>query len=1051
MKPLRLTMQAFGSYVNPAPIDFQKPDQNLFLITGDTGSGKTTIFDAIVFALYGEASSGTNKKDGLELQSQFAELSLKPFVELIFSEGPDDREIYQIRRVPRHLRPLKRGNGQTEEKETVSLILPDGTEYAQNKKETDQKIQEIIGLTKNQFMQVVMIAQGEFMKLLREKTDTKKQIFRKLFHTEIYQKLVDILAYRRKRQEEKIQEIQVRYRTEAGHIEVPETLKLQQENQTLLSLIERINRAEKCAVTDMEQLVEELDAFCNRIKEAEQQAQEEQNQTENVRRQLQTQFDQAKDLLHAFGQLEQAVRKKKICEAQTEEIDRNRMLIRQIRQTCRLSELWELQDQMQRKILDSKQTLNEQRKRLPGVQAEAVKAKEQEHSALQEQNQILQEWTKISQQAAQEKERLRNLKETEECLKQKSHEQEDLHQQEKQLQDQWKQVQEQKTKWQEQLQEMPQKQTERLDAVMRKQQFAIGLELLEEYVKAQKLCSRRQESLKQAQKKYQQASAEYQKKHGEYERMRQAFLNMQAGLLAREELKPGQPCPVCGSLEHPDPCRLDEEDENNKCQQEALSAEAQVMYAKCQEAEHAGQERREKLFSKVQELNFAGELSDVSGIELFLKQGDRNLQEQIQELDRWIQNAEIIRKKLDAAEQTEQDLKENQETMQQKMQSLEQELEVSRQNLARLEQEKIYDTEAQAEEALRLADQKRKAAKQNYEQAQKTFASVTALETEITTLISRCEQEIPLQEAEVQERTRQYQQELQKSGMDEENWQQIRRQYRPEQAEEMEHQVEDYDKNRMEAEQTIEAMEQIIRGRQKPEMKQLEEKLKEAQRQAQNALENYRNYQTASRQNQKIYQNLTVQMESRGSLLEDYGRLDHLYRALSGKEPGARMDLETYVPRYSLEQILNAANRRFREMTAGQFALQMYDIEDAGQGRNKGLDLMVYSNVTGKLRDVRTLSGGESFMAALSLALGMADQIQESSSAVCLDVMFIDEGFGSLDEHARNQAVRVLREMAGSAKMIGIISHVTELKQEIEDQLIVTKDEKGSHVRWQIS
>ena len=126
-------------------------------------------------------------------------------------------------------------------------------------------------------------------------------------------------------------------------------------------------------------------------------------------------------------------------------------------------------------------------------------------------------------------------------------------------------------------------------------------------------------------------------------------------------------------------------------------------------------------------------------------------------------------------------------------------------------------------------------------------------------------------------------------------------------------------------------------------------------------------------------------------------------------------------------------------------------LERAGEGKNRGLDLMVYSAVTGKVREVRTLSGGESFMAALSLALGMADQIQASSASVDLDMMFIDEGFGSLDEHSRDQAVRVLKDMASGSRLIGIISHVTELKQEMEDQLIVTKDENGSHIRWQIS
>ena len=180
-------------------------------------------------------------------------------------------------------------------------------------------------------------------------------------------------------------------------------------------------------------------------------------------------------------------------------------------------------------------------------------------------------------------------------------------------------------------------------------------------------------------------------------------------------------------------------------------------------------------------------------------------------------------------------------------------------------------------------------------------------------------------------------------------------------------------------------------------------------------------------------------------------RISALYDLLDGNVSGARMDIETFVQRSYLERILERANRRFEEMSAGQFTLRLRDLDSAGVGKNRGLDLMVLSAVTGKEREVRTLSGGESFMAALSLALGMADQIQESSATVRLDMMFIDEGFGSLDEHSREQAVRVLQEMAGGSRLIGIISHVTELKQEIEDQLIVTKNEEGSHVRWQIS
>ena len=235
-----------------------------------------------------------------------------------------------------------------------------------------------------------------------------------------------------------------------------------------------------------------------------------------------------------------------------------------------------------------------------------------------------------------------------------------------------------------------------------------------------------------------------------------------------------------------------------------------------------------------------------------------------------------------------------------------------------------------------------------------------------------------------------------------------------------------------------------IREQQREAVVNAEQKLKEAEE----VRDRYRN---ALRDDQEVYDSLSTKRENRQKIIEEHTRLNTLYNLTAGNVSGARMDLETYVQRYYLERVLYAANRRFQEMSAGQFELRMYDLEKAGEGRNKGLDLMVYSTVTGKEREVRTLSGGESFMAALSLALGMADQIQESSAAVNLDMMFIDEGFGSLDEHSRNQAVRVLLEMAEGSRLIGIISHVTELKQEIEDQLLVTKNEEGSHVKWQIS
>ena len=263
--------------------------------------------------------------------------------------------------------------------------------------------------------------------------------------------------------------------------------------------------------------------------------------------------------------------------------------------------------------------------------------------------------------------------------------------------------------------------------------------------------------------------------------------------------------------------------------------------------------------------------------------------------------------------------------------------------------------------------------------------------------------------------------------------------------------VDAHGKKKAAAESLYSASKKAIDGREKPVLEELEAAKMSAERRADEALKELEEIRGYYRENTRVYQALKPVMEKRGRIMEEHRKLDDLYNLLGGKVSGGRMDIETFVQRYYLERILYAANRRFQEMSAGQFELRMKDIDKAGVGKNRGLDLMVYSTVTGKEREVRTLSGGEFFMAALSLALGMADQIQESAASVNLDIMFIDEGFGSLDDHSRDKAVRVLQDMANGSKMIGIISHVTELKQEIEDQLIVTKDEDGSHVRWQIS
>ena len=256
MRPKKLVMQAFGSYGKRTEIDFTKPVQNLFLITGDTGAGKTTIFDAIVFALFGEASSGNNKKSGEELQSQFTDFVSEPFVEFTFTErlGSAEEE-FKVKRIPRHKRPYKRGReGFTDEKEKVSLFYADGEEYSQNLKETNAKIEEIVGLTKSQFMQVSMIAQGEFMEVLRG--DDKQAVFRKLFGTEIYKELTAQLKLRSDAKKAELKDFSSKCELLIGAIRLPECV---------IGDYSALNMKKDVDITDIEKAADGLKSLCDEL------------------------------------------------------------------------------------------------------------------------------------------------------------------------------------------------------------------------------------------------------------------------------------------------------------------------------------------------------------------------------------------------------------------------------------------------------------------------------------------------------------------------------------------------------------------------------------------------------------------------------------------------------------------------------------------------------------------------------------------------------------------------------------------------------------------
>lgn len=1082
MRPIQLTLQAFGSYGKKTVIDFTKPDQNLFLITGDTGAGKTTIFDAIVFALYGEASSLINKKNGAELQSQFTEASVEPFVELVFSEksGSENTQ-YTVRRVPRHVRPLKRGTGLKEESGSVSLIMPDGTEYPA--KETDRKLEEIVGLTKNQFMQVAMIAQGEFMALLRAKSDEKKVIFRKLFNTELYQNIVDELARRRKEKEKKISQIKTAWKTEVSHIVVPESevsenaemdpeqngdaSSIQDERRNankLQELKKRILQSERLSLVDMEALLQILEAVCEQMKDRMQQSEAEKGQLYKTYLAKRDGVTQAEQLLERYRELESAEKDLAECEQTEQKVLEWQQLIRQIEDAYDIQMLWQQYRDISEQLEATEKALTESEKVLPEkeVVCEQAAVHLQQAKAVQEKALLdfsevkthvesdLNVFSKIAAARKNVRTACEKVGETEKQVRISEEALSELERNEKQWQKQSEQLSD--TDSQMIILQGKQREIEEIAADFENWQGEEG-----DFLRLKK-------SAEKAEKAYGNAKDRFNAKNAVYIQAYNDFLDAQAGFLA-EKLQPGEPCPVCGSTVHPHPHPA-EKSAMTKEELDALAEnvhelqEAQAEAAQKAGAAKASLEAKEKNCLEIKkrlghkmEAYSRDELCELSseGIKSRIETWQKALADEEKQLQKDAKQLKKFRKCLEDAAEEKEKLIVQKGKAEKHLAEAGAELAAAKAALESTSTSTHYPSEAEAGEALKKAEHIRNTAQEKYQICDKIYQKAKSDKEKTETGIHQYRESLPVLQDKCEKRKAVYTQLMEEKHLPESQWQSVTGSYKKTDRQQLEENIRQYHEKLSAAGKQKETAGAAIDGREKPDMEKLVDMQNAAETAFQAAQKVFETYTENYRANQSVRMSLMPKMTERSKIMEEHRRLDDLYNLLAGKVTGSRMDIETYVQRYYLERILYAANRRFLEMSAGQFELRMCDMTKAGEGRNRGLDLMVYSNVTGKEREVRTLSGGESFMAALSLALGMADQIQQSSSAIHLDMMFIDEGFGSLDSHSRDQAVRVLQQMAGGSKLIGIISHVTELKQEIEDQLIVSKDEEGSTVKWQIS
>lgn len=1065
MKPILLTMQAFGSYGEKTEIDFQKGG-DFFLISGDTGSGKSTIFDAMMFALYGEVSTNGSGKEN-ELLSQFVDVrNDKPLVSLVFTAHQHGQEeTYKITRTPRHIRPAKRtGAKQQEEGETAELLMPDGSQYPGKLSETNRKIEELVGLTADQFRKVVMIAQGEFMDFLRAGSKEKTELLRDLLKTDYYYQLGERLKTLAKEKNTAAKTQRANMSFFAGRA-VTEGLP-EEDTQALEAAKGTVITAKELQPEQVDALVDVLSGVCARLQLQQGELAQQQTAAQKDRDECMKRIEAAKPLMDRFEELESAEKTLQECAAQAAEIEEKRGLIGKIRDAWAIEPKYQRMKDAQKALTDAQRELAAKQQELPQLKQTAADAAALHQQMEKTKDAATTQCAEVETKVEKALETFVALEKAEKALRQAEEADTKAKANAESAKKALDDFKNQEDAWRTQEAELQGAEAAYEVCKQQNQQYRDLKKSLEDLHGNQKDVQEKARQAAAAKDAYASVTQKYQRAQNEYDDYRLAFLNAQAGLLARE-LVSGKPCPVCGALEHPAPCQLTQEnqqlnrgelDRRRKAADDAAKAqeekakESESAQVKLTERQKAAEEAERKLVENAKNIRENVTMATAADVEAMLTAWLPELQSASKSVQAKVKALDDVRKNLDGAKAERDKLEKAASTAQETAKSTA----VKRaeaEKTWKLHQEELsssaYRTRedavaqrTQAQEAKQKAEAAASQAAGKERQAQKA-------KTECRARIQQLDAEMPKKQADAEEFNQQYQQTMAEKSLDETQWQALTETYPDVKiADRLQEEAEGFKEKKTAAEEKHKTAQNAITGREKPNMEQLNaafEAAKAAWEKASAALEAAKHLHL---DNARVLNDLREGREPLANACKEANTAQHLSDVMAGTESGNRMNLETFVQRSYMEKILCDANRRFRDMSNGQFELKLINVEDAGEGKNKGLDLEVLSIVTGKTRSVNTLSGGESFMAALSLALGMADQIQAATAAIHLDVMFIDEGFGSLSDNARNEAVNILKEMAGKQRQIGIISHVSELKDEIENQLIVKKDDRGSHISW---
>lgn len=908
MRPLKITMSAFGPYAGEVTLDMQKLGKSgIYLITGDTGAGKTTIFDAISYALYGEASG--NYRENTTLRSKYASADTPTFVELEFEYN---NEIYKINRNPEYPRPNKRGEGFTKQSANAELVMPDGSVITKIK-EVSAKVEEIIGINKNQFSQIAMIAQGDFRKLLNCETNERSKIFRKIFKTEPYHNIEIKLSslfneLKRNREKEK-----------SGIEQYINQLKCN-ENDTLSLELERAKKGD-VLIEDVIKLAGEIInkdtlEYTKTQKNIESINEEIEKINSNIKL-YENQEETKKAYAKASAKLEELKTKRNECEKAYKSAEAQR----------------ERFDDLTSKInlINSKMPKYDELKSLENSINERKQSFEKNGSLLKQKQQ---EITSLEKEIDEKSKALEEVKGA------------DL---------------------------LVQKLTAQKEEISKK------AEALKELKNEIDRCKTEQKNLKNAQSFAKSALDEYGALENEYNQIYIAFFNEQAGIIA-DELKDGEPCPVCGSTSHPNLAR---KSENAPSQADVESL--QKLAKKAQEKADKARDTASALKSRFDEIaaNVKSAAKKLFGTDdNIFDNYNSNISALKKEYDDTLALLKTANEKLNLYQKLDNEIPKIQE----KQKNISDEI-------STLNTQKASDEAFISENTKRVISIKSELDFESVDLAKDKLKEYINLSNDIKNAIEKS-----------------------KNDFDD-----IKSKY-------------DTQKG------TKASLENALKEFKEIDLASLNEKSLKLNEHKKDVDKTAKLLYSRIENNKSLVDDISEKRDILKGYDDKYVWLKALSETANGDISGKeKITLETFVQMTYFDSIIRKANIRLLTMSDGQYELvRRSDAETLK--KNEGLALDVIDHFNGSSRSVSTLSGGESFMASLCLALGLSDEIQSSNGGIKLDTMFVDEGFGSLDGEALDRALSALTSLSQGNRLVGIISHVDALRDRIDNKIVITKD-----------